>query len=548
MKKIKKYKNNFIRKIIEEDLFSGRYTSINTRFPPEPNGHLHIGHAKSVFLNFEIAKDYKGKCNLRFDDTNPIKEDIKYINSIKNDIKWLGFKLNNNIHYTSEYFDKFYNYALELINKGLAYIDQLSINEIRKYRGTLNKIGKNSPYRDRNIYTNKNLFIRMSKGEFPEGSMCLRAKIDMSSPYIIMRDPILYRIKFIHHHQTGNKWCIYPMYDFAHCISDALEGITHSLCTLEFQNNKKLYNWILKNITINNFPKQYEFSRLNIAYTILSKRKLNLLISKKIVDGFDDPRMPTISGLRRRGYTASSIRKFCNSVGVTKQESNIEISLLESCIRSELNQIAPRIMAVIKPILLIIETLPLGYEKYIKVLNHPNKPEMGTHFIKFSREIFIEYEDFQEISNDKYKRLTLNQEVRLRYVCTIKAKRIEKNTKGEIIKIFCHHDYFKLNKKTKSIIHWVSVTNCISTEFRIYNKLFNVINPSVIKNFISKINNNSLIISQGFLDKSILSFNFNKHFQFERLGYFFSENRYSNKSQLIFNRIITLKDRSNITH
>lgn len=425
---------NFIRQIIDEDLATGKHNSVHTRFPPEPNGYLHIGHAKSICLNFGIAQDYQGKCNLRFDDTNPVKEDVEYINSIQKDVQWLGFQWDGNVHYSSDYFDQLYQYAIELINKGLAYVDELSAEEIREYRGTLKEPGKNSPYRSRSVEENLALFEKMRAGGFEEGKACLRAKIDMASPFIVMRDPVLYRIKFAEHHQTGNKWCIYPMYDFTHCISDALENITHSLCTLEFQDNRRLYDWVLDNITIPCHPRQYEFSRLNLEYTVMSKRKLNQLVTENIVDGWDDPRMPTISGLRRRGYTAESIREFCQRIGVTKQDNNVEMASLEACIRDDLNENAPRAMAVIDPVRLVIENMPEG-EEILTAPNHPNKPEMGTREVPFSREIYIDRADFKEEANRQYKRLVLGKEVRLRNAYVIKAERVEKDEQGEITTI-----------------------------------------------------------------------------------------------------------------
>ncbi|MDO1711900.1 glutamine--tRNA ligase, partial [Proteus mirabilis] len=430
---------NFIRQIIDEDLATGKHNSVHTRFPPEPNGYLHIGHAKSICLNFGIAQDYQGKCNLRFDDTNPVKEDVEYINSIQKDVQWLGFQWDGNVHYSSDYFDQLYQYAIELINKGLAYVDELSAEEIREYRGTLKEPGKNSPYRSRSVEENLALFEKMRAGGFEEGKACLRAKIDMASPFIVMRDPVLYRIKFAEHHQTGNKWCIYPMYDFTHCISDALENITHSLCTLEFQDNRRLYDWVLDNITIPCHPRQYEFSRLNLEYTVMSKRKLNQLVTENIVDGWDDPRMPTISGLRRRGYTAESIREFCQRIGVTKQDNNVEMASLEACIRDDLNENAPRAMAVIDPVRLVIENMPEG-EEILTAPNHPNKPEMGTREVPFSREIYIDRADFKEEANRQYKRLVLGKEVRLRNAYVIKAERVEKDEQGEITTIYCTYD------------------------------------------------------------------------------------------------------------
>ncbi|AIN46991.1 glutamine--tRNA ligase [Candidatus Palibaumannia cicadellinicola] len=552
MSKAPAYLNNFIIKIINQDLALGKYTSVHTRFPPEPNGYLHIGHAKSICLNFGLAENYQGQCNLRFDDTNPVKEYIEFIESIKNDILWLGFKWSGDIHYSSDYFDQLYDYARELISKSLAYVDHLSSDEIREYRGTLTKLGINSPYRNRSVDDNLVLFAKMRRGEFMEGSACLRAKIDMESPFIVMRDPVLYRIKFTDHHRTGTKWCIYPMYDFSHCICDALEGITHSLCTLEFQDNRRLYDWILNNISIDVHPRQYEFSRLNIEYTIMSKRKLHLLVSDNIVECWDDPRMPTIAGLRRRGYTAASIREFCHRIGVTKQDNNVQIAALEACIREELNESAPRIMAVIDPVKVIIDNLPVGYQEKIAMPNHPNKPEMGIRQVTLSREIYIDRADFSEINYQKqYKRLVLGKEVRLRYAYVIKAERVEKNEQGEIVIIYCRYDPHTLNKvpadnrKVKGVIHWVSATHCIVASFRLYDKLFTLPNPVTAEDFRVNLNHKSLVIRQGVVEASLLTTKVGESYQFEREGYFCTDSHQCSqfsKSRLVFNRIVRLRD------
>ncbi|PWV62603.1 glutaminyl-tRNA synthetase, partial [Frischella perrara] len=474
---------NFIRQIIDNDLAEAKYKTIQTRFPPEPNGYLHIGHAKSICLNFGIAQDYRGKCNLRFDDTNPAKEDVEYVESIKYDVQWLGFKWDGEVRYSSDYFDQLYHYAIELIEKGLAYVDELTPDEIREYRGTLTQPGKNSPYRDRSIDENLSLFNKMKNGDFAEGKACLRAKIDMASPFIVMRDPVLYRIKFASHHQTGDKWCIYPMYDFTHCISDAIENITHSLCTLEFQDNRRLYDWVLDNITISARPHQYEFSRLNLEYAITSKRKLNLLVSEKIVDGWDDPRMPTVSGMRRRGYTPAAIRDFCQRIGVTKQENTVEMSTLEFCVREDLNQNAPRAMAVIDPVKVVIENYSDHLDEVLNMPNHPNRPELGNREVVFTRELFIDRADFREEANKNYKRLVLGKEVRLRNAYVIRADRVEKDENGEITTIYCSYDPATLNKnpedgrKVKGVIHWVSAKFALPAEIRLYDRLFNTPNP-----------------------------------------------------------------------
>ena len=439
--------HNFITQIIDEDLASGKHKSVHTRFPPEPNGYLHIGHAKSICLNFGLAKEYNGLCNLRFDDTNPVKEDVEYVDSIKADVKWLGFKWEGEPRYASDYFDALYGYAIELIEKGLAYVDELSPDEMREYRGTLTEPGKNSPYRDRSVEENLALFERMKNGEFAEGTLSLRAKIDMASPFMVMRDPVLYRIKFASHHQTGDKWCIYPMYDFTHCISDAIERITHSLCTLEFQDNRRLYDWVLDNISIERpLPHQYEFSRLNLEGTLTSKRKLLKLVNDGIVDGWNDPRMPTISGLRRRGYTPASLREFCRRIGVTKQDNVVEYSALEACIREDLNENAPRAMAVIDPVRVVIENFE--GEETLTAPNHPNRPELGERQLPFTKELYIDRADFREEANKQYKRLVLGKEVRLRNAYVIKAERVEKDANGEITTIFCTYDPETLDRKS----------------------------------------------------------------------------------------------------
>ncbi|MGL6018417.1 MAG: glutamine--tRNA ligase [Gibbsiella quercinecans] len=538
---------NFIRQIIDEDLASGKHTTVHTRFPPEPNGYLHIGHAKSICLNFGIARDYHGQCNLRFDDTNPVKENVEFVESIKRDVEWLGFTWSGDVCYSSNYFDQLYGYAVELITKGLAYVDELSPEQIREYRGTLTAPGKNSPYRDRSVDENLALFEKMRQGEFAEGTACLRAKIDMASPFIVMRDPVLYRIKFAHHHQTGDKWCIYPMYDFTHCISDALEGITHSLCTLEFQDNRRLYDWVLDNITIACHPRQYEFSRLNLEYAIMSKRKLNQLVTENIVEGWDDPRMPTVSGLRRRGYTAASIREFCQRIGVTKQDNNVEMVALESCIRDDLNENAPRAMAVLDPVKVVIENKGEDVEM-VTMPNHPNKPEMGSREVPFSREIYIDRADFREEANKQYKRLVLGKEVRLRNAYVIKAERVEKDEQGNITTIYCSYDAQTLSKdpadgrKVKGVIHWVSVAHALPAEIRLYDRLFSVPNPGAAEDFLSTINPESLVIKQGFVEPSLAGAVPEKAYQFEREGYFCADSRDASAAHLVFNRTVGLRD------
>ncbi|MXP56277.1 glutamine--tRNA ligase [Pantoea sp. Mhis] len=548
MNKMEYYTNNFIYQIIDKDLMNGRIKNIRTRFPPEPNGYLHIGHAKSICLNFGIAAKYQGQCNLRFDDTDPVKENNEFIDSIKYDVQWLGFKWSGNIRYSSDYFEKLFNYAVELIYNKLAYVDELSTEKIREYRGTLTELGKNSPYRERSVKENLILFQKMRDGGFEQGKACLRAKIDMSSNFIIMRDPVLYRIKYIEHHQTGNKWCIYPMYDFTHCISDAIEKITHSLCTLEFQNNRPLYDWILNNISISDNPRQYEFSRLNLEYFVMSKRKLTKLVNEKIVEGWDDPRMLTISGLRRRGYTATSIRDFCSRIGVTKQDNIIEMSLLESCIRDDLNKNAPRAMAILDPLTVIIENLPENYEEILKVKNHPNKPEMGMRELPFNQKIWIDRNDFREQSDNQYKRLVLKQEVRLRNAYIIRAERVLKNNLGKIICVYCSCDMNTLGKnpsdgrKVRGVIHWVSAFYALSAEFRLYDRLFNVPDPNKAKDFLSTINSNSLLIKQGVVEQQLSQAKIMSTYQFERIGYFCVDHIDLKKAKIVLNRTVTLRD------
>lgn len=539
--------HNFITQIIDEDLASGKHKSVHTRFPPEPNGYLHIGHAKSICLNFGLAKEYQGLCKLRFDDTNPVKEDVEYVDSIKADVEWLGFKWEGEPRYASDYFDALYGYAIELIKKGLAYVDELSPEEMREYRGTLTEPGKNSPYRDRTIEENLALFEKMKNGEFAEGKASLRAKIDMASPFMVMRDPVIYRIKFASHHQTGDKWCIYPMYDFTHCISDAIERITHSICTLEFQDNRRLYDWVLENISIERpLPHQYEFSRLNLEGTLTSKRKLLKLVNDGIVDGWNDPRMPTISGLRRRGYTSASLREFCRRIGVTKQDNVVEYSALEACIREDLNENAPRAMAVIDPVRVVIENFES--EAVLTAPNHPNRPELGERQLPFTKELYIDRADFREEANKQYKRLVLGKEVRLRNAYVIKAERVEKDASGEITTIFCTYDPETLGKnpadgrKVKGVIHWVSAVHNHPAEFRLYDRLFTVPNPGVEDDIESVLNPNSLVIKQGFVEQSLANAEAEKGYQFEREGYFCADSKDSRPEHLVFNLTVSLKE------
>ncbi len=539
--------HNFITQIIDEDLASGKHKSVHTRFPPEPNGYLHIGHAKSICLNFGLAKEYQGLCNLRFDDTNPVKEDVEYVDSIKADVEWLGFKWEGEPRYASDYFDALYGYAIELIKKGLAYVDELSPEEMREYRGTLTEPGKNSPYRDRTIDENLALFEKMKNGEFAEGKASLRAKIDMASPFMVMRDPVIYRIKFASHHQTGDKWCIYPMYDFTHCISDAIERITHSICTLEFQDNRRLYDWVLENISIERpLPHQYEFSRLNLEGTLTSKRKLLKLVNDGIVDGWNDPRMPTISGLRRRGYTPASLREFCRRIGVTKQDNVVEYSALEACIREDLNENAPRAMAVIDPVRVVIENFE--GEETLTAPNHPNRPELGERQLPFTKELYIDRADFREEANKQYKRLVLGKEVRLRNAYVIKAERVEKDANGEISTIFCTYDPETLGKnpadgrKVKGVIHWVSAARNHPAEFRLYDRLFTVSNPGAEDDIESVLNPHSLVVKHGFVEQSLAAAEAEKGYQFEREGYFCADSKDSRPEHLVFNLTVSLKE------
>ncbi|MBQ1784606.1 MAG: glutamine--tRNA ligase [Gammaproteobacteria bacterium] len=538
--------SNFVRQIIERDLADGKHSVIKTRFPPEPNGYLHIGHAKSICLNFGIAEDYQGGCNLRFDDTNPEKEDQHYVESIQRDVSWLGFHWDGAVRYSSDYFDQLHGYAVELIEKGLAYVDFLNAEQMREYRGTLTQPGRNSPHRDTTVARNMALFQQMRDGQFKEGECCLRAKIDMASPIICMRDPVIYRIKFAEHHQTGDKWCIYPMYDFTHCISDALEGITHSLCTLEFQDNRALYDWVLDNISIPCHPRQYEFSRLNLEYTVMSKRKLNTLVQEGFVSGWEDPRMPTIAGLRRRGYTPSAIREFCRRIGVTKQDNVVEMAALESCIRDELNETAPRAMAVLDPVKVVIDNYPTGVLEQIESPRHPNKPELGSRTLPFGRELWIEREDFREEANKHFKRLVLGGEVRLRNGYVIKAERVDKDADGTISCIYCSYEPESLGRdlpdgrKVRGVIHWVETTTAVAAHFNLYDRLFSVANPGAEDDFRTVINPQSLVVQQGFAEPSLASAVASEPYQFERQGYFCRD--CSNEQALVFNRTVALRD------
>jgi len=538
---------NFIRQIIDADLASGKHHSVQTRFPPEPNGYLHIGHAKSICLNFGIAEDYQGQCNLRFDDTNPEKENVEFVESIQRDVNWLGFQWSGAVRYSSDYFEQLYGYAVELINKGLAYVCFLNAEQMREYRGNLTQPGKPSPYRDTSPAENLALFEKMRAGGFKEGECSLRAKIDMASSFICMRDPVIYRIKFAHHHQTGDKWCIYPMYDFTHCISDALEGITHSLCTLEFQDNRRLYDWILDNITIPCHPQQIEFSRLNLEFAVMSKRKLQTLVEQQLVSGWDDPRMPTIAGLRRRGYTPSAIREFAKRIGITKQDNVIEMSALEACIREDLDATAPRAMAVLDPIKVTITNYPADKLEWLTAPNHP-KEDMGERKLPFGRELYIDRADFREEANKKYKRLVLGGDVRLRNAYVIHADEVIKNEQGEVVALNCTYLPETLGenpadgRKVRGVIHWVEQSQALPAEFRVYDRLFSVANPAAEEDFISTVNPNSLVVKHGFAEPSLQTAVAEKAYQFEREGYYCADNRDSQPTKLVFNRTVGLRD------
>ena len=546
----KEESKNFIENIIIEDLQSKDYKSINTRFPPEPNGYLHIGHAKSIFLNFGIAKKFNGFCNLRFDDTNPSKEDIKFVNSIKDDIRWLGFEWSGDEKYSSNYFESFYSYAVELINKGLAYVCFLSPNETRENRGTLKTPGKNSPYRENSVEENLQNFRQMREGVFKENHCVLRAKIDMKSSFMCMRDPALYRIRFENHHQTENSWCIYPMYDFAHCISDAIEGVTHSLCTLEFQDNRRLYDWILENLDDFNKPDrphQFEFSRLNLEYTVMSKRKLGILVDNGHVTGWDDPRMPTISGMRKRGCSPQAIALFTDRIGISKVDSMTDMEILEDAIRDDLNLNAPRTMGVIDPIKVVIENYPKDSIESILAPNHPQNETMGTREIFFSKEIFIEREDFCEVApNNKYKRLSIGKEVRLRNAYIIKAITFDTDFDGNITTVYAEYDKDTLGKnpsdgrKVKGVIHFVEATQAMPTEFRIYDRLFLTENPGKHDNFEDLINPKSLVSTYGFCERNMIGAELYKSYQFERNGYFCRDE--DSDGMLVMNKTVSLRD------
>jgi glutaminyl-tRNA synthetase len=544
--------SNFIRDIIDVDLEKGKNGGrVHTRFPPEPNGYLHIGHAKSICLNFGLARDYNGLCNLRFDDTNPEKEEVEYVESIKEDVKWLGFDWEDRLYFASDYFEKLYDLAVKLIQKGKAYVCDLTADETRDYRGTLTEPGKNSPFRTRPVDENLDLFRRMREGEFPDGMRVLRAKIDMAHPVIVMRDPVLYRIRRATHHRTGDKWCIYPMYDFTHCISDSIEGITHSICTLEFENNRTVYDWLLDELDVHH-PQQIEFARLNLSHTVLSKRKLLQLVAEKHVSGWDDPRMPTISGFRRRGYTPSSIRTFCERIGVAKMNSVIDLVVLENCIREELNKTALRVMAVLDPLKVVITNYPEGQDEEMDAINNPEDPEAGSRKVPFSREIYIEREDFMEVPPKKFFRLFPGSEVRLRYAYFITCNEVVKDNNGEITEVRCTYDPetrggdSPSGRKVKGTIHWVSAKHAVTAPVRLYDNLFVKRDPNEtdgVKDILSNLNAGSLMEVKGAkLEPSLSRANGGARYQFERLGYFFVDTKASTPANPVFNRIVSLRD------
>ena len=540
--------SDFIRTAVREDLESGRFSAIRTRFPPEPNGYLHIGHAKAMYVDFEIAREFAGQCNLRFDDTNPAKEEQEYVDNIMADIRWLGYQWDN-LFFASDYFETLYEYAVRLIEKGKAYVDDLSADQIREYRGTLTQPGTNSPYRDRSVEENLDLFARMRAGEFPEGSRTLRAKIDMASGNIVMRDPVMYRILFAEHHRSGKAWCIYPLYDFAHGQSDSIEGISHSLCSLEYEIHRPLYDWFLRELDIY-APRQIEFARLNLNYTVLSKRKLLQLVRDKHVHGWDDPRMPTLSGLRRRGYTASAIRDFCGRIGVAKADSIVDIGMLEHSLRDELNKTAPRVMAVLRPLKVVIENYPDEQVDLLDAINNPEDPNAGARKVPFGKVIYIDQDDFREEPPPKYFRLSPGREVRLRYAYFIKCVGVVKDDAGNIVEVRCTYDPATRGgdapdgRKVKATIHWVSAAHALPCEVRLYEHLFITPNPDDVEengHFLDNLNPHSLESLQSLIEPSVAGASAGAHYQFERTGYFVVDPD-STPAKLIFNRAVGLKD------
>ena len=540
--------SNFIRTRIQEDLDSGKHQSVVTRFPPEPNGYLHIGHAKSICLNFGLAADYKGRCHLRFDDTNPVKEEDEYVAAIREDVNWLGFDWGEHLYFTSSYFEQLYNYAVQLIEKGKAYVCSLTPEQIRKYRGTLTKPGTESPHRDRPIDENLDLFQRMRAGEFPDGAHVLRAKIDMTAGNLNLRDPILYRILHAAHHRTGDAWCLYPMYDFAHGQSDSIEGVTHSICTLEFADHRPLYDWFIRELGIF-APQQIEFARLNLSYTVMSKRKLLQLVEEQHVSGWDDPRLPTLVGMRRRGYPAAAIRKFCDLIGVGKAASWIDLSVLEDCVREELNASAPRAMAVLKPLKVVITNYPEGQVEELTAAIHPQKPEMGNRMVPFSREIYVEQDDFMEDPPKKFFRLGPGREVRLRNAYIVRCDEVIRNAAGEVVELRCSADLDTLGakpadgRKVKGTIHWVSAQHAVPVEVRQYDRLFSVENPDQGDDYRQNLNPESLqTITTAYTEAGLAEAKAGTAYQFERTGYFCIDPVDSTAAKTVFNRIVSLRD------
>jgi glutaminyl-tRNA synthetase len=541
---------DFIREIITADNASGRHAGrVATRFPPEPNGYLHIGHAKSICLNFGIARDFGGTCNLRFDDTNPVTEDVEYVESIQEDVRWIGFSWDDRLYYASDYFEKLYECAETLIRDGRAYVDDLSADEIREYRGTLKQPGRESPYRSRSVDENLDLFRRMRAGEFPDGSRVLRAKIDMASPNLNMRDPVLYRIRRAHHHRTGDAWCIYPMYDYAHPISDALERITHSICTLEFEDHRPLYDWLVQHLPLPGTPQQIEFARLNLTYTVMSKRKLLQLVTEKHVSGWDDPRMPTITGLRRRGYTPEAIRRFCDEIGVAKRENVVDVGLLEFCVREDLNTRAPRAMAVLRPLKVVLENYPDALVEEMAVVNNPEDPAAGTRKVPFSKVLYIEQDDFMVDPPKKFFRLAPGREVRLRNAYLVTCRDVVRDAEGRILELRCTYDPATRGgdapdgRKVKATLHWVSAAHGIDAEVRLYDRLFTAESPGAgDADFLTQLNPHSLEVVRGSkLEPSLASAPAGARYQFERLGYFCVDPD-SQPGAPVFNRTVTLKD------
>lgn len=543
-------KSNFIKEIIREDLKTGKHDTVATRFPPEPNGYLHIGHAKSICLNFGIANEFKGTCNLRFDDTNPSKEDTEYVDSIQGDVRWLGFDWDDRLYYASDYYEKLYNFAVVLIKKGKAYVCDLTADQMREYRGTLKQPGKESPWRNRSVEENLDLFQRMRNGEFKDGERTLRAKIDMTSGYIVMRDPVLYRIQRSHHHRTGDAWCIYPMYDFAHPLSDSIESITHSICTLEFENNRPLYDWVVNETDTAHKPRQIEFARLNLSYTVMSKRKLLELVTKNYVNGWDDPRMPTIAGLRRRGYTPESIRDFAERIGVAKADNMVDIAMLEHCLREDLNKRAQRVMAVIDPLKVIIDNYPEGKIEYVEAVNNPEDESMGKREMPFSRELYIERTDFMEVPPKGYFRLAPGAEVRFKHAYYIKCESFKKDADGNVTEVHCTYDpdtrggWSQDGRKIKGTIHWVSAAQAVRCETRLYEHLFIKENPDDLaegEDYKANLNPDSLKVASALVEPLIRSAKPGDRFQFDRTGYFCMDHD-STDALPVFNRTVSLKD------